>query len=354
MRAVVARRYGPPEVLAIERVPRPVPRAGEVLVRVARTSVSAGDCEVRRFDFGAPYWLLLRLALGVLRPRRGIWGQEFAGEIEALGDGVGDPTEAGASEAGVEGWTVGDRVFGPTDALNGTWAEFVRLPADGPFARVPDGLDLDRAACLSMGGLNALAFLRRAAVGEGDTLLVNGAGGSIGTALVPLARSRGVRVVAVDRAEKLDLVRELGAERVLDFAREDPFAERERYDAIVDVPAKAPFFRALRSLVRGGRLVLTYPRFAHLVLVPIARLFTGRRARVAVAGESRAALERLAALALDGTLPLPIDRTVDLEEIVAANRFVESGVKAGNLVVRVGGADAPVDGNAADDERGRG
>ena len=217
MKAVIWSRYGPPELLRIEEVDRPEPKPDEILVRVKAANVFAGDCELRRFALNALFWLPLRLMIGITRPRPRfrILGQELAGEVVAVG-------------ARISNFKPGDSVFSPL-GMGGAHAEYVSFK---PVCAVtkPDNVSFEEAAVVSVGGLNALHFLRLAGLGPGSPpgrkLLLNGAAGSIGTIALQLARLYGAEVTAVDSGHKLDKLRELGADRVIDYTREDFFAEK--------------------------------------------------------------------------------------------------------------------------------
>lgn len=319
---MVARAYGPPEVLELRDVPIPEPRAGEIRVRVHAATVTAGDCEVRASRH--PWWirLPLRLVLGIRRPRRGIFGQELAGVVDAVG-------------ADVERFRPGDPVFAITGPAMGAYADAVCLRADGPVARVPDGLGLEEAAAIPVGGLTALHLLRKAEIRPGETLLVNGAGGSIGTFAVQLAKRAGAEVTAVDRAEKLAMLRSIGADHVLDHTREDVLARGEAYDVILDVVGSSTFASSERALREGGRWLTANPTLGQLLRGEWASRRGGRRAFARLAGESAEDLARLGERVAAGELRAVIDRRYPLEELAEAHRYVDAGHKQGNVVILV-------------------
>jgi NADPH:quinone reductase-like Zn-dependent oxidoreductase len=325
MRAIVCTRYGPPDVLRLKEVRKPVPKDDEVLVRIRATTVSAADCELRRFDFAPWIWLPMRLGFGIFRPRRRVLGQELAGDVEAVGAKVGSLKK-------------GDRVFGTTGIGLGAYAEYVCLredPPTGAMATMPANLDYAEAAAIPYGGGEALAFLRKADVRSGQRVLVNGAGGSFGTFAVQLAKILGAHVTAVDSAPKLEMLRTLGADRVVDYAREDVTAGRETWDVIFDIVRGTRSDRMVRRLTANGWLVMANPGFLQIVRAWRASRGTGKRWSFAGAGGTRDDLAYLRGLVEAGQLRAVVDRRFPLEQIVEAHRFAETGQKLGNIVVTV-------------------
>ena len=325
MRAIVCTDYGPPDVLQLRDVPRPVPKDNEVLVRIRATTVSAADCELRRFDFAPWIWVPMRLAFGTRRPRRRVLGQELAGDVEAVGKKVGSLKK-------------GDRVFAATGIPLGAYAEYICLPENPPtgaIATMPANLDYAEAAAVPYGGGEALLFLRKADVRSGQRVLVNGAGGSFGTFAVQLAKILGADVTAVDSAPKLEMLRSIGADRVIDYAQEDFTASPETYDVIFDVVRGTPSARMVRLLTENGWLLMANPGFLQIVRARwVAR---GSKKRVSFAGSSgtREDLAYLRDLVEAGRLHPVIDRRFPLEQMVDAHRYAESGQKLGNVVVVV-------------------
>lgn len=319
MRAVVYDRYGPPEVLRLEDVPRPEPADGEVLVRVRATTVTQTDCHMRR---ARP--LLWRLMLGLRRPKRRILGQELAGEV----------AEAGAA---VTRFQVGDRVFG---MRSGAHAEYVCVREAGILAHMPAGATFEEAAAVCDGFHQGLTALRAAGVHEGQRILVYGASGSCGTACVQLARHYGAHVTAVCDTTAVDLVRSLGADEVIDYTKED-FARRGPvFDAVIDAVGKRrSFLRNRRSLRPGGVFVPT-DGLHNLALAPLTSRLGSRRMRfhVHMGRWSQDDLLLLRELIESGRYRAVIDRTFPLEDAVEANRYVDSWRKIGNVVLAVGGA----------------
>jgi NADPH:quinone reductase-like Zn-dependent oxidoreductase len=314
MKAVVHDRYGPPEVLRLEEVERPVPKDDEVLVRVRATTVNQTDCHMRR---AKPF--IWRLMLGLRRPRRRILGSELAGEVNAVGGAV-------------TGFEVGDRVFG---MRAGAHAEYVCVRETGFLAPVPAGMTFEEAAAVCDGANQALAHLRRGGVGKDTRLLVYGASGSCGTAAVQLAKHFGAHVTAVCNTKNVELVRSLGADEVIDYLQEDFTKRGETYDVVLDAVGKHSFFRSRRALEPGGLYVAT----DRLYNFPLAFL-TSRSKKKVVFKVERPARENILLLKelIEAEKYRPVvDRTYPLEDVVEATRYVESWQKAGNVVLKVGG-----------------
>ena len=316
MKAVVQDRYGPPEVLRIEDVVKPVPKADEVLVRVHATTVSQSDTHFRR-----PSPLIWRLFFGLRRPRRRTLGVDFAGEVEAVG-------------AAVTEFKVGDRVFGHPSSWFGTHAEFVATRASAPMALMPTTMSFEEAAAVCDGASQALAALRLAGTGDGRRLVIFGASGSLGTAAVQLAKHLGCHVTAVCGTAHVELVRSLGADEVVDYRKED-FAERgQTYDAIIDAVGKGSFRRSRRALVPGGVYVGTDG--LETILWWIATRFGGRnRVKMAAARRNKPDVVMLKELIEAGEFRAVIDRTYPMSEVVEAHRYVEAWHKAGNVVLTI-------------------
>ena len=311
MRAAVVTAYGPPEVVHVEEVPDPTPAQGQVLVRVRATTVNSGDARIRGSRFPRGFGLLGRLALGVRRPRRPVLGVVYSGVVEAVGPGV-------------PGVAVGDEVCGMTGARMGAHAELAAVRADRLVPKPAEVSHADAAGIL-FGGTTALHYLGDR-VRPGSTVLVNGASGAVGVAAVQLARRAGGRVTAVCGAANADLVRDLGAEEVVDHRRTSVLDLPGRYDVVLDTVGTIPMAAGKRLLAPGGSLLL-----------PVATLGETVRARGPVvagpAKEDPAHFRTLLDLVAAGDLRVVVDRTLPLDEVVEAHRVVDSGRKVGNLVL---------------------
>lgn len=320
MRAIIWPKYGPPDVLELAEVEKPAPKNDEVLVRIVAATVFAGDCEMRRFDFPISFWIPLRLMFGIWKPRTKILGQELAGEIEAVGS---DVTK----------FKIGDLVFAPTDKYFGAYAEYRCLPSKHPIALKPRNMTHEEAATVPVGGLNALHFVRKGNVESRQAVLINGAGGGIGTFAVQIAKSIGAEVTAVDSAAKLDMLRSIGADHVIDYERDDFTRNGKDYDVIIDVVGKSPFARSVRSLKEHGRYVLGNPRFAGMFKGWWTSMTSNKKVIIALTPYRTKDLVCLKGMIEAGKVKSVIDRRYPLEQVADAHRYVETGQKAGNVVI---------------------
>jgi NADPH:quinone reductase-like Zn-dependent oxidoreductase len=328
MRAVVYDRYGPPEVLRIEEVERPAPAEDEVLVRIHATAVTRSDCATRDANrqSGLVVMLMSRLVSGVLRPRQRILGTEFAGEVAAVG-------------AAVSEFAVGDRVFGTSGFAFGAHAEFICVRQSARIALMPAGMGFVEAAAVCDGGLNALWCLRHADPRTGQTILVYGASGAIGTAAVQLAKYFGADVTAVCGTKNLDLVRSLGADRVVDYTREDFTANGQTYDVIFDAVGKHSFNRCRGSLRPGG-VYLATDGLRNLMLALWTARIGDKKVRFPIPPRyTKADVLLLRELIEAGTYRAVVDRRYPMADVVAATRYVETEHKTGNVILTITSAD---------------
>ena len=321
MKAVRYERYGPPEVLHLADVATPVPKADELLVRVRAAEATKSDCEMRGFRFAIHwFWLPLRLALGITRPRRQILGAYFAGEVAQVGSEVTD-------------FTVGDAVFGTTGLRLGAYGEFVAVPAQSAIAGKPANMRFSDAAAVPLGGLNALHFMRLARVQPGDQVLILAAGGSIGAHAVQIAKAMGAEVTGVDHRTKAEFLRRLGVDHVMDYQTEDALATAGRYDVVFDMVPTTSFTTAIRALRPGGRYVNGNPRLSILLRAPFVHRFTTRTASCAFAGETRDDLLTLKAMIEAGAIKSIVDRVLPMTQAAEAHRLVESEARRGAIVL---------------------
>lgn len=316
MKAMVWTAYGPPEVLQLKEVEKPVPRDNEVLIRIRATTVTAGDMQLRGLKVPGLLRLPARLFLGLMRPTRVvILGQELAGEIEAVGKDV-------------KRFSVGDQVFAATGLGLGTYAEYKCRPETGVIALKPANISYQEAAAVSMGGLEALQHIRNANLQPGQRVLIIGAGGSIGTFAVQFAKHFEAEVTAVDSTGKLEMLRSIGADHVIDYTREDFTRSGETYDVIVDVAGKSSFSRSKRALKQNG---------IYISDSVIRASQGGEKKRKPDSAARRAEnLALLTELLASGEVKTVIDRTYPLEQIAEAHRYVETGRKKGNVIITVG------------------
>lgn len=320
MRAIVYHRYGPPDVLRLEEVKKPVPKDHEVLIKVRATTVTSGDWRVRSLDVPAGFRLISRLIFGVFRPRQPILGTELAGVVESVGKDV-------------TRFKAGDEVFAYSDASMGCHAEYKALPETAPVALKPADLTFEEAAALSFGGTTALAFLRKGKIRRGEKVLINGASGSVGTAAVQLARHFGAHVTGVCSGANLDLVKSIGADRVIDYTKKDFAGSGETYDIIVDTAGTVPFSRGQHALREGGRLLLVLGRLTDLLQIPWVSLTSSKRVIAGPVSGQAEDLRFLAKLVEAGAFKPVIDRQYRFEHMTEAHRYVDQGHKKGNVVI---------------------
>ena len=332
MKAATYRRFGGPDVVRIEEVPKPSPRPDEVLIRVHASTLSAADHRARSRTVPSGLQVLSALALGVFRPRRRVLGMDVAGVVEATGSDVSK-------------FRAGDEVVAMLGAGFGGHAEYVTVQQDGPITAKPRTMSFAEAVTLVFGGLTAQGFLARAGVEPGDTVLINGASGAVGAAAVQLAKHLGAHVTAVCSGGNSGLVTSLGADHVIDYTAEDFTARRQAYDVIIDCVGNAPFTRVADSLNPGGALLLVIADLMGMLQAPgnsrsSGKLVTAGDLGLNYTAENLACLVRLAE---QGRYKAVIDRTYPLAEIVQAHRFVDTGRKRGNVIVQVAG-ESPTDG----------
>lgn len=317
MRAVVHDRYGPPEVLRLEEVDRPVPKDDEVLVGVHASSVTRSDTGLR----GSEYWFA-RAFTGLRRPKQRIAGMELAGVVEAIG-------------AAVTRFRVGDEVFGMRSGAN---ADYVCVREHGVLAHKPADMTFEQAAAVADGACTALTFLRQAGLEKSHRLLVYGASGSIGTAAVQLARHFGADVTAAVDTRHVELMRSLGADRVIDYTRDDSMADGPRYDIVLDAVGKLSAWRSRPSLAPGGVYLTAGSAgsvFSVLVVSLLTRWIGTRRVKLGMVEYRNEDLCFLKELIEGGGYRAVIDRSYPLEDVVEAHRYVETHQKTGNVVLTV-------------------
>ena len=335
MKAIVWNRYGGPEGLEVREIEDPQPADNEIRVRVHATSVTAGDCEVRSLTFRFPLSLIMRLYVGLFRPRRiNVLGQELAGVVDAVGRDVTH-------------FKPGDAVFAQTDFRMGAHAEYRCFPAnpdgnDNLVAPKPANLTFEQAAVVPLGGLEALKFLREAAVRPGEKVLIIGSGGSIGTMAIQLAKHFGGEVTGIDSGAKLDMMKQIGADRVIDYTVADFTSLDDSYDVIFDVVGNHSHRRLVGRLRENGRLILANPRFG--AMIRGARTTRDGKRLIVGLNNTLADLLELKDLIVAGTLTPVLDCTFTLEQVPEAHHYVESGQKKGGLAITVAaGGVAPED-----------
>ncbi len=326
MKAVLWTGYGSPDVLQNGDIEKPTPKPDELLIKVHATTAFMGDCELRSLQFS---WLLslpIRIYVGFLKPSRiKVLGQEYAGEVVEVGSKVSK-------------YKVGDRVLGSAGFRMGAYAEYICVPETqkemgGPIAHLPQGISYEEAAPLNIGGSEALHFMRVGNVKAGDKILINGGGGSIGSYAIQLAKHYGAEVTAVDRTEKLEMMRELGAMHVIDYTKEDFTQSGQQYDVILDVVGKASYSGCMRSLKKNGRYMVGNPQSSHRFNKRFRSRGQNQKVILETAQPNQPDLNTLTQLMAEGHIKSVIDKPFTLSQMADAHRYVESGMKKGNVVV---------------------
>jgi NADPH:quinone reductase-like Zn-dependent oxidoreductase len=322
MKAIVCTKYGPPEVLQLKEVEKPTPKDDEVLIKIHATTVSSGDVIDRSGKVSPWAWLPTRLVFGVTKPRRKIPGAELAGDIESVGKDV-------------KRFREGDQVFGSTGWGSGAYAEYKCLPESAALAIKPANMTYEQAAAVPFGALTALHFLRKADIQSGQKVLIYGASGSIGTFAVQLAKYFGAEVTGVCSTTNLELVRSLGADKVIDYTQEDFTQSGETYDVIFDAVRKSSFSRCASSLEENGFYLSTDMGLALMLQTLWTSMTGGKKIVSGIASNRVEDLVFLTELIEAGKVKSVIDRSYPLEQMVEAHRYVDKGHKKGNVVITV-------------------
>jgi NADPH:quinone reductase-like Zn-dependent oxidoreductase len=330
MKAIVYTEYGPPEVLQLKEVEKPTPKADEVLIRIHATSLNFGDIAARNFGnishreffMPLPFYLIGGLQFGFSKPKNTILGNEFAGEIEAVGKDV-------------TSFKPGDQVFGYPGAQMRCNAEYRCLPEDGPFGLKPTNVSYEEAAVVPYGALMAMDLLRKVDIQRGQKVLINGASGGIGSGTLQLAKHFGAEVTGVCGTPRLGFVESLGADKVIDYTKEDFTQNGETYDLIVDVLGKSSFSQCKDSLKEAGKYVMTSFKMRDFVDMLRTTFGGGKKAICAILVAKSKDLVLTKELVEAGKLKAIIDKSFQLEQTAEAHRYVESGQKKGNVVITV-------------------
>ena len=321
MKAIVYERYGNPDVLRIAEVPEPVCGDGDILLRVRAVEATKADCEIRSFRFSVKwFWLPLRIAMGIRRPRRQILGSYFAGEVIAVGDAASD-------------FTVGDEVFGAAGLDMGAYGERVALPAGHTIIPKPANMSFAEAAAVPLGGLNALHFMRLANIVAGESVLIIGAGGSIGLHAIQIAKWMGATVTAVDKTDKEEIVRRMGAVHFIDYTKTRFSDAGGKYDVVFDMVPRSSFSECMSVLTETGRYFTGNPRISVMLRCLVTNRFTRRTAKFAFARETREELEALRIRIVAGDIVPIVDEVLPMERAADAHRRVETESRLGAIVI---------------------
>lgn len=321
MKAIKCIAYGPPEVLKLTEVDKPIPRDNEVLIKIHASTVTMGDCELRNLTL--PLWtrIPMRLFMGYKKPKNFITGMELSGVVEAVGKKV-------------TAFKVGDHVFGSSGMSMGGNAEYKCRPATSALAIKPPELSYEDAATIPVGGINALHFLRKANISAGQKVLVIGAGGCIGSYAVQLAKLYGAEVTATDHTSKLNMLRSIGADFVIDYTREDFSYSDVKYDVIFDTVYTSSYDKCMNALTAQGVYLMANPGPRRMLRGKWQTSKGSKRVVSTFAADSTEDLTYLASLITAGKIKPAIDKTYPLEETPAAHAYVEAGHKKGCVVIR--------------------
>ena len=331
MKAIICTEYGPPDVLQLKEVEKPAPKDNEILIRIYATSVNYGDLTARDFrnitprQFNMPFlfWLIAKISFGLKKPNIKILGSEFAGEIEATGKDV-------------KRFKKGDQVFGYLGQSMGAYAEYLCMPENGCMANKPANMTYEEAAVVPMGAIMALHLLReKGNIQPGQKILVNGASGSIGSAAVQIAKAFGAEVTGVCGTPRLEFVKSLGADKVIDYTQEDFTQSGETYDLIFDVLGKGSFSRSKSSLSQNGRYLFASFKMKQLFQMLWTSMIGSKKVICALAPGSTEDLISVKDLIEAGKIKSVIDRSFPLEQSAEAHRYVETGHKKGHVVITV-------------------
>jgi NADPH:quinone reductase-like Zn-dependent oxidoreductase len=322
MKAIVCTKYGAPDVLKIIEIKKPAPKENEVLIKIMAATVTVADCRVRGFDVPVSFWLPAKLALGFSKPRQAILGSELSGVIEEVGKNV-------------RKFKVGDKIFAFSEHKFGAYAAYKCMNENDCIVPKPESLSFEQSAALSFGGTTALYFLRKGNISKGEKVLIYGASGSVGTYAVQIAKYFGAEVTGVCSTGNLKLVKELGADHVIDYTKTDWYSQKERYDVVFDAVGKSNIAKTIKT-------IKPYGRYIHAVTSPFTELKIRLRLLKSdiklIGGTFTATAEQvefIKKLVDEGCLKPAIDRQYFFDEIVSAHEYVDKGHKKGNVTITI-------------------
>lgn len=325
MKSIAWTKYGKPKVLKLIDAKIPEPKDNEIQIKIIATSVTAGDCEMRSLSFSLILKLALRVMFGIFKPRNKVLGQEFSGIVEKVGSSVSQ-------------FNVGDEIFGTTGFSFGTYRAYTCMPekpSTGSITLKPKNMTFEEAAGIAVGGLEAIHFLSNTNIQENQKVLINGAAGCIGTSVIQIVKQYGAEVYAVDRGDKLDFLKTVGADHVIDYTKTDFTTMNSKFDIIFDVVGKSHFKRSINVLTKKGIYIIANPSSMQKRKGRAINRSSHKQVRYNSANQSLEELTYLKQLVEEGHVKSFIDKTMTLEEIVEAHKYVEAGHKKGNLIIKV-------------------
>lgn len=317
MKAAVYTQYGSPEVLQVKEVTKPEPKANEVLIRIKSTAVNSGDIRLRKAD---PF--AVRFIFGLTKPKISILGTVYSGEVESVGSQV-------------KLFKVGDQVFGHTNMSFGAYGEYICVAEDSSLALKPANISHNEAAVIPFGGVTALHFIKKSGIKPNQKVLIVGASGAVGSAAVQLAKSYGAIVTGVCSSSNIDLVKSIGADKVIDYKKEDFTTNGEIYDLIFDSVNTIPVGRSLKSLTKDGIMILSSAGMPEMLQGAWISLTSKRKVITGVISHKAADINFLKELIKKGKYLPVVDRTYSLENIAEAHAYVEKGHKKGNVAINI-------------------
>ncbi|MDN5216000.1 NAD(P)-dependent alcohol dehydrogenase [Fulvivirgaceae bacterium BMA12] len=321
MKAIVYTKYGLPDVLRLEEVDQPVPKEDEILIRVHAAEATKSDCELRSFNFPVKwFWLPLRIAVGIRKPKRPILGGYFAGEVVMTGKAV-------------KKFTKGDQLFGTAGLRMGAYGEYMCLPESLTMVPKPYNMSFEEAAAVPLGGLNALHFLRKANIREGEKVLINGAGGSIGVFGVQIAKSMGAEVTAVDSGIKEEMLRRIGADHFINYEEQDFTKNNLKYDVILDMVAQSSYAGCVKALAPKGHYLMANPRVSDMLNSVLTSKFTDKTVIFAFAKEKEEELLALKEMIEKEQIKSVVDKIFPMDRAAEAHNNVETEQRLGSIVI---------------------
>lgn len=317
MKAAVCTSYGKPEVLQLKEIEKPTPKEDQILLKIHSSSVTSGDARIRRAD---PY--AIRFIFGFKRPRKSVLGVVVAGEVESIGSKVSK-------------FKVGDKLFGTTGMSFGAHAQYQCISEDGTLAVIPENISYDEAAAIPFGGTAAIYFLRKANIQKGQKILIYGASGALGTMAIQLAKEYGAEVTAVCSGSNKEMVSSLGADKVVDYTKEDFTKNGEMYDIIFDTVGKSSFSAGMKSLKKKGVMLLASADTGVMLRAAISSIFGSKKVISGVIKETAEDMQFFKKLIEAGKLKAVIDKVYSLEQIAMAHAYVDKGHKKGNVIIKM-------------------